>query len=53
MLRKIRAGLVTALLFAVTVYLLWTVVEPMVPYLVVGLVLILILGTMYYRKSRW
>ncbi|MEC3978146.1 cytochrome b6-f complex subunit PetG [Amycolatopsis sp. H20-H5] len=43
----------TALLLAVTARVLWWTVEPLVPYLVVGLVLVTIAGLLYYRKSRW
>jgi hypothetical protein len=53
MIRKIRAGLVTAVLFAVTIRVLLWAVEPFIPYLIVGLVLIGIYGFMYYRKTRW
>lgn len=53
MIRKIRAALVTAILFAVTIRVLLWAVEPFIPYLIVGLVLIGIYGFMYYRKTRW
>jgi hypothetical protein len=53
MIRKIRAVLVTALLFAVTIRVLLWAVEPFVPYLVVGFVLVTIAGFVIYRKTRW
>ncbi|MEC3978169.1 hypothetical protein [Amycolatopsis sp. H20-H5] len=43
----------TAILLAVTVQILWWTIEPLVPYLVVGLVLVSIFGFVYYRKTRW
>jgi hypothetical protein len=52
-LRKLRAGLVTAILFAVTVRVLWWVVEPMIPYFIVGLVLVTLAGFVIHRKTRW
>ncbi|MCP3797987.1 hypothetical protein NLX83_01820 [Allokutzneria sp. A3M-2-11 16] len=52
MIRKLRAGLVTATLLAVTARVLWWAVEPMVPYFIVGLVLVTIFGFMYYRVWR-
>jgi len=53
MIRKIRAVLVTAILFAVTLRVLLWAVEPFIPYLIVGLVLVGIGGFMYHRKTRW
>lgn len=53
MIRRLRAGLVTALLLAITIRVLWWSIEPMVPYLIVGLVLVTIGGFVYYRKTKW
>lgn len=51
--KKIRALLVTAILFAVTLRVLLWAVEPFIPYLITGLVLIGIFGFFYYRKTKW
>ena len=51
--KKIRAVLVTAILFAVTIRVLLWAVEPFIPYLIVGLVLVGIYGFVYYRTTRW
>lgn len=51
-IRKIQAGLVTLLLLAVTVRVLWSVIEPLLSYIIVGLVLVTIFGVMYYRVWR-
>jgi hypothetical protein len=53
MLRKLRAGLFTALLVAVTFHIVLWAVAPLVPYVLIGLVLVSIIGTLYYRKARW
>lgn len=53
MIARLRAWLVTALLLAVTIRVLWWTVEPMVPYLITGLVLVTILGFMWYRATKW
>ncbi len=53
MIRKIRAVLATAILFAVTLRVLLWAVEPFISYLIVGLVLTGILGFMHHRKIRW
>jgi LPXTG-motif cell wall-anchored protein len=51
--KKIRALLVTAILFAVAIRMLLWAVEPFIPYLVAGLVLVGIFGFFYYRKTKW
>lgn len=53
MIKKIRAWMVTALLVAITIQVLWWTVEPFIPYLIVGLVLVGIGGFVYHRKTRW
>ena len=52
MIRRVQTWLVTALLLAVTVRVLWWTVEPMVPYLVAGFVIVTIYGFVYYRSTR-
>ncbi|MBP2322628.1 hypothetical protein JOF56_003013 [Kibdelosporangium banguiense] len=52
-MKRLRAGLVTAVLVAVTIQILWWTVEPLLPYLLLGLVLVVIFGTIYYRSTRW
>jgi hypothetical protein len=52
-LRKLRAGLVTALLLVATLHLLLWAITPFIPYLIAGLVLVGIYGFIYYRKTRW
>lgn len=50
---KVRAWLVTAILFAVAVRVLWWSVEPMLPYLLVGVVIVTIIGFVWFRSTRW
>ncbi|ROP38986.1 hypothetical protein EDD40_4354 [Saccharothrix texasensis] len=45
--------MVTAILFAVTIRLLWWSVEPLVPYIVVGLFIVTIIGFVWFRSTRW
>ncbi|MFD6072779.1 hypothetical protein [Amycolatopsis lurida] len=52
-MKKARNGLLLALLAVVTLNLLVDAVEPFVPYIIAGLVLTLIAGVIYYRRSRW
>jgi len=51
--RRIRTALVTLLLAAVTVRVLWWTVEPLVPYLIGGLGLVTVFGVIFYRKFKW
>ncbi|MFI0800875.1 hypothetical protein SAMN04489729_5517 [Amycolatopsis lurida] len=52
-MKTVRNWLVIALLAVVMLNLLVDAVEPFVPYLIVGLVVVLLLGFIYYRRSRW
>jgi hypothetical protein len=52
-IRKFRAGLVTAILFAVTVQIMWWTVEPLLPLLLGVLAVVLVLGFVYYRMTKW
>ena len=51
--RKVRAGRVTAILFAVTVRIMWWTVEPLLPFLLGVLAVVLVIGFVYYRMTRW
>ncbi len=51
--RKTRSLLLTLLLGAFTVKVLWWVVAPFIPYLVSLLAVVLVLGFIYYRMTRW
>lgn len=51
-LKRLRAGLVTVILLAVTIrIILWTV-EPMIPYVISGIVLITIVGFVFRSATR-
>lgn len=52
-MRKARAILATLLLAAVTIHVLWIAVAPLVPYLVSSFVVVLVLGFIYFRMTRW
>lgn len=52
-MRKARSVLVTLLLAAITVRVLWWVLEPLVPFILSALVVVLALGFVYYRITRW
>jgi hypothetical protein len=57
MIRKLRGWLVTVVVLAVTVRVAWWAIEPvitaLVPYALGLLLLVLIIGTLYYRTRRW
>lgn len=52
-MKKARSILITLLLGALTIRVLWLAVEPFIPYLVSGLVVVLVLGAIYYRMMKW
>ncbi|XHM66171.1 hypothetical protein ACE6JH_04915 [Streptomyces nigra] len=52
-MRKARSVLFTLLLGAITIRVLWLVVEPLIPVLLIGLVVVMVLGFLYHRSSRW
>ncbi|MEW2227234.1 hypothetical protein AB0943_19475 [Streptomyces sp. NPDC007044] len=41
------------LLAAFTIHMLWLAIAPLVPYLVSGLAIVLVLGFIYYRMTKW
>ena len=52
-MKKARSLLLTLLLGAVTIRVLWWAVSPLVPYLVSATAIVLVLGFIYYRMTRW
>lgn len=50
---KLRNLLLVLLLGAFTIRVLWLAVEPILPYLVSGLTVLLVLGFVYHRMTRW
>lgn len=48
-----RAVLVSLMVLAVALRVLLWAITPLVPYLVVGLVLVLILGVAWFRTTKW
>ncbi|WP_406391366.1 hypothetical protein OG806_08250 [Streptomyces sp. NBC_00882] len=52
-MKKIRAWLVLALLGALAIRVLWWAVEPLVPLLAGALVVLVVIGALYHRASRW
>lgn len=52
-MKKARAILATLLLAAITIHVLWIAVAPLVPYLISSFVVVMVLGFIYYRMTRW
>lgn len=50
---KVRNFLLLLLLAAFTIRVAWLAVEPMLPYVVSGLAIVLVMGFVYYRMTRW
>jgi hypothetical protein len=53
MMQRLRAVLVTIIILAFAVHLVWIAVAPTIPYDITGLVVVGVLGALYYRKGRW
>lgn len=52
-MKKARATLVTLLLAAFCVKVVWWAIAPMIPYAISGLVVVVILGYVIHRSTRW
>ncbi|WP_181009164.1 hypothetical protein [Streptomyces sp. SM11] len=52
-MRKARSFLFTLLLAAFTIRILWLAVEPLIPYIVGALVVVVAMGFIYYKITRW
>ncbi|MGW0864694.1 hypothetical protein [Streptomyces sp. NPDC002611] len=50
---KARNFLLLLLLAAFTIRVLWLAVEPLLPFVVSGLAVLLVLGFIYHRMTRW
>jgi hypothetical protein len=49
---RVRAFLVTVIILALAVHIVWVAIAPLVPYTIGGLIVLAALGWLYYRK-RW
>ncbi|MEU8625455.1 hypothetical protein [Streptomyces sp. NPDC048669] len=52
-MKKARNYLLLLLLAAFAVHTLWLAIAPLVPYIIAALVVVLIVGFLYYRSTRW
>ena len=52
-MKRARDGLLLIVLAALAVQLIWHALAPLLPWASAFLVLIMIVGALYYRKSRW
>jgi hypothetical protein len=52
-MQRVRAFLITLIILALAVHLVWVAIAPLIPEAVVGLVFIGVFGALYYRKRRW
>ncbi len=50
---RVRAYLATVIVFAFAVHLVENDIDPLLPYVVGGLVAMTVLGLLYYRRKRW
>lgn len=52
-MQRARMFLITLIILALAVHIVWLAVAPIVPYSIGGLVVIGLVGMLYYRKRRW
>ncbi|MFC8829027.1 hypothetical protein ACFT9I_27180 [Streptomyces sp. NPDC057137] len=52
-MKKARNFLLLLLLAALTINALWIAIAPLVPYIVSALAVVLVMGFIYYRMTRW
>ncbi|WP_189148164.1 hypothetical protein [Streptomyces lacrimifluminis] len=52
-MRKARSLLFTLLLAAFTIHVLWLAIQPLIPYVVSALAIVLVLGFVYFKMTRW
>ena len=50
-MKRVRGWLITVILFVIAVRILWWAVEPMIPWLLTGAVLIGILSLIWRRRT--
>lgn len=50
---KVRNFLLLLLLAGITIRVLWLALEPLLPYVVSGLAIVLVMGFVYFRITRW
>ncbi len=52
-MKKARSILLTLLLAALTIRVMWWAVELFIPYLISLCAIVLVLGFIYYRMTKW
>lgn len=51
-MHRVRAYLITVIILAIAVHLVWDVIAPLVPYVIGAFIALAVLGALYYRR-RW
>ncbi|MFE0365394.1 hypothetical protein [Streptomyces griseoaurantiacus] len=52
-MKKARSFLLLLLLVAFTIHMAWLAIAPLIPYIVSGLAVVMVMGFVYYRMTRW
>ncbi|MFC5290919.1 hypothetical protein ACFPM7_28045 [Actinokineospora guangxiensis] len=52
-MKRARSFLLLAIAVAIGIRVLWWAVEPVIPALIVLLGLVVVFGTVLYRRTRW
>jgi len=51
--QRVRGFLLTLIILALAVHLVWVAIAPLIPYTIGAVAVVGVLGALYYRKSRW
>jgi hypothetical protein len=51
-MRRVRGYLITVIIGAIAVRLVWAAIAPLIPYTIGALGAVVVLGALYYRR-RW
>jgi hypothetical protein len=52
-MQRARSFLITLIIVAIAARMVWDTVAPLIPYSVVCLLLIVIIGALFYRRRPW
>lgn len=50
---RVRAFLLTVIILALAVHLVWVAIAPLIPYTIGGLIALAALSSLYFRRRRW
>ncbi len=52
-MRRARTVLITLVIGALALRIIWWAIAPLLPILLIGLVIVLVVGTVWFRQKKW